>query len=73
MSRLRYEDLTPDDIQPYDHGRFNRASDEWIDAHPDRGETEADRAEWEKAKALFAKRWEHLFIQPGALSKRQAG
>jgi hypothetical protein len=31
MSRLTDTDLLPDDIDPYDHGRFNRASDEWLD------------------------------------------
>jgi hypothetical protein len=71
VSRLTDDDLLPDDIDPVDHGRFNRASDEWLDAHPDR-ETEADRAEWERIKAEFMKHWEHLFFSEGCLQRRQA-
>jgi hypothetical protein len=55
MSRLRYEDLTPDDIDPVDHGRFNRASDEWLDrCEPESAE---DKARWEQIKREFAAKW----------------
>jgi hypothetical protein len=62
----------PDDIDPYDHGRFNRASDEWMDAHPDR-ETEADRQKWAMTSEQFVTRWRHLLFGEGALSRKQAG
>jgi hypothetical protein len=60
----------PDDIEPVDHGRFNRASDEYMDrCEPESAE---DKAAWLKIKADFMARWEHLLFQPGCLSKRQA-
>ncbi len=45
----------PDDIDPVDHGRFNRASDEWLDrCEPESAE---DKARWEQIKREFAAKW----------------
>jgi hypothetical protein len=65
MSRLTDADLLPDDIEPF-------ADDSWkADAHRDLCIPE-DREKWRQVGIDFKVRWEHLFIQPGALTKRQA-
>jgi hypothetical protein len=70
VSRLTDADLLPDDIDPVDHGRFNRASDEWMDrCEPESAE---DKAKWRQVGIDFKARWEHLFFSEGCLQRRQA-
>jgi hypothetical protein len=74
MTREHYNGLpnTPDDLpEPFEDDGYR--GDDFLDAHPDRGESEADRIKWRMTSDEFVKRWRHLLFGEGALSRKQAG